>query len=593
MILKILFLHPLGPALILVLGGAVLAVLRRIARRNAVLAQMIAGRPMSEIPRSRLIQVRLPLALLAALAAAALLVHLRTLAPRPVLAWTWQPLTVGGSAVEWRVDTWNWAASACIIALTAVTAVLGEILAVHKSRPRLDVLGVELERTLWLGAAALVFVSSGNILTLASTWLVLDAAIAVRLHIPPPAVPANGQPHANGSTPEASARAWGALSLSGVLILMLIASLGEGGIRAGLTASRLTAGQLTLLWIAALLRAGVYPLHFWLLGGKGVPQGSWLPVQLLGATAGLWMLGRVHALAGLNFLRQPEWVGLSALALLGTALVAWTVQDEDQRWRWIALNRASLGVMAAYTAAAPGPEALVWSLVAFGLGCALLAVGQTTSALLGWRAPAWLAGLALLGMPGTVGFLARRVLVFPTESAVAAPLFVVVLLAEVLFVAALWQTVQVAAAPQRAEKPSTYTAIMLGGAVVVLAIPLIGFGLLPRILATLAGPPPEDVVSGLARVIGETRRSVWAGLVLAAAGGVALGIYRERLLSQVRGWQAGIASIASLEWLYTGLAAGFRLAGSGLQFFATLGEGEGYLGWLALAVFLVWVLLRG
>jgi hypothetical protein len=589
MILKTLFLHPLGPALILLLGGAVLAVLRRIARRNAVLAQMIAGRPLSEPPRSRLIQVRLPLALLAALAAAVLLLNLRTLAPRPILAWTWQPLTVGGSTVEWRVDAWNWVASMCIIALTGVTALLGELLAARSSRLRLDVLGVELERTLWLGAAAPVFVASGNILTLASTWLLLDAAIAVRLHIPN----TNDKASADGRTAEASARAWGALSLSGVLVLMLIASLGEGGIRAALTSPRLTAGQLTLLWIAALLRAGVYPLHFWLLGGKAVSQGNWLPVQLIGATAGLWMLGRVHAIAGTNFLRQPEWIGLSALALLGTALVAWTVQDEDQRWRWIALNRASLAVMAAYIAATPGPEALVWSLVSFGLGCALLATGQATSTLLGWRAPAWLAGMALLGMPGTVGFLARRVLVFPTESPVAAPLFAVVLLAEVLLVAALWQAVQGSAVPRTTEKPTSYTALLLGGTVVILAVPLIGFGLFPRILAALAGPLPGDITNGLGQAIEETRRSVWAGLLLAAAAGVALGIYRERLLSQVRGWQAGIANIASLEWLYAGLAGGFRLLGSGLQYFATLGEGEGYLGWLALAVFLVWVLLRG
>ena len=589
MILNTLFLHPLGPALILALGGAVLAVLRRIARRNAVLAQMIAGRLMSEPPRSRLIQVRLPLALFAVLAAAALLLHLRTLDPRPILAWTWQPLTVGGSTVEWRVDAWNWVASFCIIGLTGVTALLGDVLAVRRPLPRLDVLGVDLERTLWLGAAALVFVASANILTLASTWLLLDAAIAIRLHI----LGANGTAQTNGQTSEAAARAWGALSLSGILVLMLLASLGEGGIRAALNAPRLTELQLTLLWVAALLRVGVYPLHFWLFGGKGVSQGHWLPVQLIGATAGLWMLGRVHAVAGVAFLRQPEWIGLSALALLGTALVAWTVQDEDQRWRWIALNRASLAVMAAYTAAAAGPEALVWSLVSFGLGCALLATGQTTKALLGWRAPAWLAGLALLGMPGTVGFLARRVLVFPTESAAATPLFAVVLLAEVLLVAALWQAVQGAATPRTMEKPSTYTVLLLGAAIVILAIPLIGFGLFPRILAALAGPAPTDRASGLVGAIAETRRSVWIGLLLAAAGGVTLGIYRERLLSQVRGWQAGIANIASLEWLYIGLAACFRFIGSGLQYSATLGEGEGYLGWLALAAFLVWVLLRG
>ena len=36
-----------------------------------------------------------------------------------------------------------------------------------------------------------------------------------------------------------------------------------------------------------------------------------------------------------------------------------------------------------------------------------------------------------------------------------------------------------------------------------------------------------------------------------------------------------------------------QLAGGGLQYFATLGEGEGYLGWLALAAFILWVLLSG
>ncbi len=61
----------------------------------------------------------------------------------------------------------------------------------------------------------------------------------------------------------------------------------------------------------------------------------------------------------------------------------------------------------------------------------------------------------------------------------------------------------------------------------------------------------------------------------------------------MRGWQVGITRVASLEWLYTSVGAGFRLASSGLQYFATLGEGEGYLGWLILAAFLLWVLLRG
>ncbi len=48
--------------------------------------------------------------------------------PRPVLAWTWQPLTVAGSTLDWRLDAWNWVASATVLALAAVTVLLGEAL---------------------------------------------------------------------------------------------------------------------------------------------------------------------------------------------------------------------------------------------------------------------------------------------------------------------------------------------------------------------------------------------------------------------------------------------------------------------------------
>ncbi len=588
MILKTLFLHPLGPALILSLGGVALAVLRRMARRNAVSEQMISGRLLKALPKSWLYDVRLPLALLAVLASTALLVHLRTLSPRPILAWTWQPLTVAGSVMEWRVDAWNWTASALIIALTGIALLLGDgLLDPVSPRLRLDVIGVDGERTLWLGAAALVFVSSGNILTLASSWLILDAALAVRLHL--------------SHTAEVSGRAWGALSLAGILLLFLLALLGENGIRANLMERRLsvgqplTDGQLVLLWVAALIRAGVYPLHFWLTGWGGSRRDYWLPIYLIGPTAGLWLLGRVHALAGADWLRRPEWIALSVLALLGTALVAWAVEDRNRRWRWIALNRASLAVIAAYTASAAGPEALVWSLATFSLGCALLAAGQAGRDLLGWRGPMWLAALALWGLPGTVGFFARSVLVFPTEFALAVPLFAVALLAEILFVASLWEAVRRDPSPlPEGAAPGRLSFLRVSAAIVLLVIPLIAFGLLPRLLAALAGwPDAQNFGSLFNNALGETRRSVWGGLALSAVLGVALGAFRERILGQMRGWQAGIVAIASLEWLYKGVTAGFALLANGLQYFAALGEGEGYLGWLALAGLVLWVLLRG
>ena len=386
-----------------------------------------------------------------------------------------------------------------------------------------------------------------------------------------------------------------------IILLFLLALLGENGIRANLVERKLpvgqplTDGQLALLWVAALIRAGVYPLHFWLTGLGVSRPGYWLPIYLIGPTAGLWLLGRVHALAGADWLRRPEWIALSVLALLGTALVAWAVEDRNRRWRWIALNRAGLAVIAAYTASAAGPEALVWSLATFSLGCALLAAGQACRDLLGWRGPVWLAALALWGLPGTVGFFARSVLVFPTDFALAIPLFAVILLAEVLFVASLWEVVRYDRTSLTAgEMPSRLSRLRVAAAVTVLAIPIIAFGLFPRQLAALAGwPDAQHFGSLFNNALGETRRSVWGGLALSAVLGVALGVFRERIFGQMRGWQAGIVTVASLEWLYQGVTAGFKFLASGLQYFAALGEGEGYLGWLALAGLILWVLLRG
>ena len=243
--------------------------------------------------------------------------------------------------LEWRIDAWNWTVSAVILALAGVALLLGEGVMAPSLRSRLDLVGAEAERTLWLAAAALVFVASGNILTVACSWIALDAALAVRLRLT--------------GAKEASARAWGMLSLAGVLLLILLALLGEDGIRASVTGARLTNVELSLLWLAALIRAGVYPFHFWLTGHGAPRKDHWIPVYLIAPAAGLWLLGRAHALAPEGWLRRPEWIALGALALFGTALVAWTTEAPGRRWRWIALNRASLAVLAAYTAASSAP----------------------------------------------------------------------------------------------------------------------------------------------------------------------------------------------------------------------------------------------
>ena len=134
----------------------------------------------------------------------------------------------------------------------------------------------------------------------------------------------------------------------------------------------------------------------------------------------------------------------------------------------------------------------------------------------------------------------------------------------------------------------------VGLAIVLLAVPAFVWGLYPGGWLRLGGFALPDGALTLEQLLGP-RRGVrsgsawscrrWAGLRWASG--------RTLILGQMRGWQQIIGAVVSLEWLYRAIGCRLRLAGSGLQYFARLGEGEGYLGWLALAGLVLWVLLRG
>ena len=171
--LRLLFLHPLGPALILALGGLSIwlgsAMVRWLRSQGPALAIL---RP---AVGDRLPGLRAFVGLLAVAGALAALVLLRAPPIQANLRWTWQPLTVAGSALDWRLDGWNWLAALLLLLLTAVSLLLQDLAAPQPAG------GQRTERTLWLAAAAVAFVFSANTVTLASCWVLLDGALALRL----------------------------------------------------------------------------------------------------------------------------------------------------------------------------------------------------------------------------------------------------------------------------------------------------------------------------------------------------------------------------------------------------------------------------
>jgi hypothetical protein len=306
----------------------------------------------------------------------------------------------------------------------------------------------------------------------------------------------------------------------------------------------------------------------------------------------------VSQVPGTDWLHRPEWAALGALALLGTALVAWAAEDEGLCWRWIALNRASLIVLAVYMAGLAGDQAQVWVSITFALGGALLLVGMVVRHRWGWRWPLALAALAIWGVPGTPGFFSRLVLVFPTNLPIAVPLFALILISEALLVAALWHVVM---GPRDRASSIVETradfrwlaTLELSLALICLIVPILYWGFFPQRLATLLGASGTEAFPSLLWTLAHARRSVWIALALSGLGGLVLGLLRDRIFSQMRGWQSAIVTVVSLDWLYRGVVGVLALAGSGLRYFSVLGEGAGYVGWLLLAGVILWLLLRG
>jgi hypothetical protein len=548
-----------------------------------------AGHVDTPIRRKQLDRIRVVLivrsafATLITLAAVWLLARLRGSPEAAGLAWDWQPLTVAGGALDWRIDGWSWLVA--LLLLLATAAILALIGSDWPEGPVRGRPGERLEWTLWLGAAALVFVFSANVLTLVSAWVLLDAAIALRLR--------------PGENPAASSRAWTLLTVTALVALLLITALGEDGVRSSLIGGAFGRMDIGLLWLVALIRIGAFPLLYWLTGSPLPDPSDRVALHLIGPAAGLWLAGRVHQLCrrrAVPRLISPRcWRYWAALA-------AWTCAMSLRRW--IMINRASAILLAAYGAGIAGPGAFVWPTVTFALGGALLALGQAGSNR--WRgAPmAWFAALVLWGLPGTVGFLARSTLVYPTGSALAAPTFLLVLVAEMLLAASLWQAAVAApeslngvarAGPRYAPNgimPPWYLFALIVATYVTIAALTVIWGLYPQRAAALSPWPGSEMTDSLMDVLTTTRRSVWFGLAISAIGGVILGRLRPRIFSGLRGWQDLINSVVSLDWLFQAFASVLALLGSGLRYFAVLGEGEGYIGWLLLAGVILWVLLR-
>lgn len=559
-LLPLLF-SPIGPALLLLVGAAVELGMGRWLRRPPWLTWMA----------------------LAFVGMAGLLyVGLQFTGVVPTYSRPWQPLLQSATDLYWIADGWNYYAGALILLLGGLGILLNRAHTPDgKPLPRLQNL---LATDLTVIAASLLFVNSGNLLTVLLTWVFLDITIILRLAAEP-----------MGSLAQADrARSSEAqiLSLIGAMFLF-IATLPAGptGLAQELARGDIPVETLALLLLATTIRAGIYPFHLWLLPRTvhRVNLSERLLDHLVPVLGGLWLLGWALQLGGAELLRAPELLFVIAFAIFACALAAFTAQDHVHYIAFVLITSAGTAALAGMLGETPGPASMMWPFTAFALGGALWLVGDQVWRAWGWQIPVSVGALALAGVPFTPGFLAQPALArLVTDGPAYWPAFVLYVLAQGMLIASVlrsWNAEHKAST----DLPDSYL-IKLLSACLLLGLPLAVAGFLPRFAETLVGIPntiattlgnPPNVVAGGA---------VWVTLALPLLLGFGLVWLHPRVWPRLGDLPNRISRFSQLEWLFNltvwGIDRAAHVGNQGLR----VVEGAGYVGWF-LAMLLLGLLL--
>lgn len=529
------------------------------------------------------------LALFFVIVAALMHLGLRSQPVVPVFSRPWQPLMQTGANLVWVGDGWNW----YIAGLVLLVGGLGILLEINQNdvipRPMLRI-HANLSVHLGILGASLLFVGSGNLLTVILTWVIVDILVLVRAAVRP-------EPPAflRQEVAAQENRAKG-LSLIGALLLLLgLLLAGPEGPGQPLLGGSLPVETVLLMLVAALIRAGIYPFHLWLMPSnlERVDLAERLLDHVVPVLGGLWLLAWTMSL-GADFLSmRPLILSILVVSLLASALIAWTAHAQPLHTTFVLTTSAGLAALAGVLAYTPGPESLIWPTTAFALGGGLWLVGERVWEGWGWQLPVSVGALALAGLPFTPGFLAQpdlsRLL---TSGGIYFVLFWIFVLAQGLQIAAMlrsWEYEQGNGASLTLRQADTVRLLI---ACLALGLPLAVAGFLPRAVAALASLPNAipPLLGSPPIVVAEM--PVWITLILPLGAGIGLVWLRPRAWAISGGWIDRLGRMARIEWLFDLIWWVINQASNAWGNALRVIEGAGYMGWAAVFALIAYLLIR-
>lgn len=521
---------------------------------------------------SDLARLRRPNLVMVAAASLALLTGLSVRGDAPVtqIVSGWQPVSVFTAPISLRVDQTAWIMGVGLLIAGLATA-LAWLAFPGESRPAPRAL------SLLLIAAALGGVYASNLLTLTIAWGLLDVMFVVALLV--------------RSGPQAGRRAAVAIILNTTSTMCVwIATLLIENAHDSLYWHLVNLPATPRLWlaIAGALRMGLYPLHQWLPVDSSREANRSALLYTVPTLAGLALWAR---LAMTRNLPDTSIVPLLALisALIGGVL-AWQNSRSRAGLPYVAFGLAGLAVLDLGALTSPG------TLTAVAVNWLLVMISLFIARNFNRRAPWWSAGgiiaaLSVIGLPGTLGFVARYALIGNLTSAGEWGLLAGGLVAEALLIAAVIRIVLV---PAGNDQPiGLVRQVACGVAILSAAAPLVLLAFNPALVPG---------TSSLSNLLGRLEPLTLLAWLVPVAAGAALAWRElrtatspadspeaEPLDSESSVWLRFIR----LDWLSASFAYVVQRSTTLLRGLASVIEGEGGLIWVIVIVIIGVVLTSG
>ncbi|MEX1019747.1 MAG: hypothetical protein WDZ49_08815 [Litorilinea sp.] len=565
---------PVGPALILLCGALAQIAIGRWVRRPGIMTG---------------------LALFFVALALVDFLLLRAEPVVPTFSRPWQPPLQFGTNLVWVGDGWNWYISGLLLILGGIGILLN--LNSHSSRnsrraqssPGSRRVETSLAIHLSVLAAGLLFVGSANVLTVMLTWVLLDLFALARGTVDAEL----GAPGA--SALESSQQQAKGLSLIGALLLLLaLLPAGVTGPGQPLDGGTLPPESLALMLLAAMIRAGIYPFHLWLLPpNRGhVEVSERLLDHMAPVLCGLWLLGWTVNMGAQYISMQPDIVAILCVMLLASAIAAWTAADQPNHTTFVLITSAGLAALAGVLAHEAGPLGMIWPTTAFALGGALWLVGDEAWKSWRWQIPVSVGALALAGMPFTPGFLTQPAL---ARMLVSGPIFIALFglfsVAQGIQIAAMLRSWSDDDESAPRDLNTGVTARLLAASTALgLILAIVGF--FPGTIAGMASLPDAipPTLGNPPSVVAEF--PVWIAASLPLIFGLGLVAVRPVLWSWLGSLPDRISGLARLEWLFRFIWWGINRTSDLLGGAMRIVEGTGYMGWVLVIGVMAYLLIR-